>query len=111
MARTKIVTMDISVTALTPAVDQVLQMNEAGLGTYVCIANVHMCMEAFDSHDFCELVNEADLVIPDGKPISIAQKILGHKNAEQVRGQGIMNALCAISGENALNIDPVNLTV
>ena len=96
--------MNVDVTALQPSVDRVLELASLDKGTYVCVSNVHMCMESFDSVDFCSVVNKADLVIPDGKPLSIAQKLLGHKNAEQVRGQDIMNALCAISGGKSLNI-------
>jgi len=96
--------MKVNVIALSSALEQVNGMARDGFGAYVCVSNVHMCMETFDSVDFCKVVNEADLVIPDGKPLSIAQKLLGHKNAEQVRGQDIMNALCAVSGEKSLHI-------
>ncbi|MBQ0799821.1 MAG: WecB/TagA/CpsF family glycosyltransferase [Porticoccaceae bacterium] len=96
--------MDVDVTALAPAVDRILQSASANKGAYVCVANVHMCMEAFDSPHFCELINNADLVIPDGKPIAVAQKLLGHKEAAQVRGQDIMHALCAGSGEKLINV-------
>ena len=71
--------MDVDVTALRPSVDQVLQLAAIDQGAYICVANVHMCMECFDSPGFCALVNEADLVIPDGKPLSVAQRLLGHK--------------------------------
>ncbi|MEH6504172.1 MAG: WecB/TagA/CpsF family glycosyltransferase [Cycloclasticus sp.] len=104
MERTKIITMDVDVTTLPLAVDRVLQLADINQGAYVCVANVHMCMESFDSASFCSVVNKADLVIPDGKPLSIAQKLLGHEGASQVRGQDIMNALCAASGEKSLNI-------
>ncbi len=104
MIRTRIITMGVDVTALKPAVEQVLNRVSLKRGAYVCVSNVHMCMEAFDSRSFSDVVNSADLVIADGKPLSIAQKLLGHKNAEQVRGQDIMNALCQMSGEKSLNI-------
>jgi N-acetylglucosaminyldiphosphoundecaprenol N-acetyl-beta-D-mannosaminyltransferase len=104
MVKAKIITMDVDVTAIQPAVDNVLELVSAESGAYVCVSNVHMCMEVFDSVSFRDVVNGADLVIPDGKPLSIAQKLLGHKNAAQVRGQDIMNALCELSGDKSLNI-------
>jgi N-acetylglucosaminyldiphosphoundecaprenol N-acetyl-beta-D-mannosaminyltransferase len=61
-------------------------------------------MEAYDSIDFRDVVNNADVVIPDGKPLSLAQKLLGHKEAAQVRGEDIMNAICALSKTKLLNI-------
>jgi len=96
--------MKVGVTTLTKTVGLIEKMSRIKQGAYVCVSNVHMCMETFDSIHFCKVVNEADLVIPDGKPLAIAQKLLGHTNAEQVRGQDIMNALCAVSGEKSLNI-------
>jgi N-acetylglucosaminyldiphosphoundecaprenol N-acetyl-beta-D-mannosaminyltransferase len=104
MIRQKIITMDVDVTALGSAVDKVLNLVGSDRGAYVCVSNVHMCMETFDSSSFRGVVNQADLVIPDGKPLSIAQKLLGHKNAAQVRGTDIMKTLCELSGKKNLNI-------
>jgi len=104
MMRTKVLTMDVDVTALRIAVDKVLQLVCANRGAYVCVSNVHMCMEVFDSVEFKRVVNNADLVIPDGRPLSWAQKLLGHSHAQQVRGQDIMNAICEQSGSKNLNI-------
>jgi N-acetylglucosaminyldiphosphoundecaprenol N-acetyl-beta-D-mannosaminyltransferase len=100
----KIINMDVDVINLKGALEQVLTLSKLEQGAYVCVSNVHMCIEVFDSKEFASVVNSADLVIPDGKPLSWAQKLLGHKYAEQVRGQDIMNALCAASGEKSLNI-------
>ncbi|RLA19507.1 MAG: hypothetical protein DRQ61_11405 [Gammaproteobacteria bacterium] len=61
-------------------------------------------MEVFDSSSFTDVVNSVDIVIPDGKPLSIAPKLLGDKNVAQARGQNIMNTLCERSGEKSLNI-------
>ena len=102
--RQKILTMDVDVTDLKTAVAHVFNMVSLNSGAYVCVANVHMCMETFDSTDFRNIVNSANLVIPDGKPLSIAQKLLGYKDAAQVRGQDIMKTLCELSGEKNINI-------
>lgn len=102
--RCKIISMDVDVTNIGKALNNIEYLSKSNKGAYVCVSNVHMCMEIHGSKDFSDVVNSADLVIPDGKPLSWAQKLLGHKNAEQVRGQDIMNALCASSGEKSLNI-------
>lgn len=96
--------MGVDLTDLSLSVDRVIALSKANKGTYVCVSNVHMCMETFDSPDFGKVVDQADFVIPDGKPISVAQKLLGCKDAVQVRGQDIMNALCEISGAKNINI-------
>jgi N-acetylglucosaminyldiphosphoundecaprenol N-acetyl-beta-D-mannosaminyltransferase len=45
-----------------------------------------MLMEAFDSAGFRQVVNGADLVTPDGRPLVWALRSLGVKGATQVRG-------------------------
>ncbi|TCS37164.1 WecB/TagA/CpsF family glycosyltransferase [Reinekea marinisedimentorum] len=104
MKRIPIINMEVDVVNIASAVKTVSDWSKEKAGRYVCVSNVHMCMEAFDSQSFRSVVNGADMVIPDGKPISIAQKLLGQKQADQVRGQDIMNALCALSGEENLKI-------
>jgi N-acetylglucosaminyldiphosphoundecaprenol N-acetyl-beta-D-mannosaminyltransferase len=101
----RIISMEVDVINLSIALSKVEALaitSEANKkGSYVCVSNVHMCMEVFDSVVFAEIVNGADLTIPDGKPLYWAQKLLGHSDAEQVRGQDIMNALCARYGKNS----------
>lgn len=100
----KILTMEVDVTDLSSAVDQTLTLANSKFGAYVCVSNVHMCMETFDAMFFRDIVNSADLVIADGRPISWAQQLLGHKHAKQVRGQDIMTVLCQESHNLALSI-------
>jgi N-acetylglucosaminyldiphosphoundecaprenol N-acetyl-beta-D-mannosaminyltransferase len=96
--------MEVAIINIENALTEIETLVIKKAGSYVCVSNVHMCMEVFDSLEFASIVNNADLIIPDGKPLSWAQKLLGHPQAEQVRGQDIMNALCAVSGEKSLNI-------
>ena len=56
-----------------------------------------MCMEAYDDPRFEAVVNNSDLVLSDGKPISIAQRLLGCKLARQVRGTDLTYELCRLS--------------
>ncbi len=102
--RRKIINMEVNVIDLNEALEQVSFLTKSDSGAYICVSNVHMCMEVYDSTKFATVVNNADLVIPDGKPLSWAQKLLGHENAKQVRGQDIMNALCALSAEKGLKL-------
>ena len=99
-----ILKMSTSVTGLNSSVEFVLRETKKNVGSYVCVSNVHMCMEVFDDRSFLNVVNSANLVIPDGRPISWAQRLLGYKNAQQVRGQDIMSELCRLSGSMAFNI-------
>ena len=59
------------------AANGVVELAEAGAGGVVCVATVHMVMEAFDAPDFQRSVNAADLVTPDGVPLVWALRRLG----------------------------------
>jgi len=78
--------------------------DSATAGKNICVSNVHMCMESFDDPTFCKLVNDADLVIPDGKPLVWAQKLLGEKRTQQVRGADITALLCEESTRSGIPI-------
>ena len=103
-SRSTVISMILDITNIKSVISNVELLLKEGVASYICVSNVHMCMEVFDSQRFADIVNNADLVIPDGRPIFWAQKLLGHKNAEQVRGQDIMNELCSVSGVKKLNI-------
>ena len=59
---------------------------KAGESRYVCVANVHMIMEAFDDPHFKDIVNAADLVTPDGMPLVWILRHQGFTNQTRVYG-------------------------
>ncbi|MEN3157047.1 WecB/TagA/CpsF family glycosyltransferase [Alkalimonas sp. NCh-2] len=72
---------------------------------YVCLANVHMCMEAWDQPDFAALVNQAALVLADGRPVYWAQRLLlpaSSPPTEQIRGVDFVQAICAMAAQQQI---------
>lgn len=53
---------------------------------YVCIASVNNVMEAYDSQAFQLVMNQADLVTPDGMPLVWGLRLLGQGSATRVYG-------------------------
>jgi N-acetylglucosaminyldiphosphoundecaprenol N-acetyl-beta-D-mannosaminyltransferase len=102
--RSTIISMIIDITNIKDVINNVELLVKEKASSYICVSNVHMCMEVYDCPVFAKVVNEADLIIPDGRAICWAQKLLGHKYAEQVRGEDIMNTICESSGSKNLNI-------
>lgn len=78
--------MRVDATSYEDAARRVARWADGSRSAYVCVASVHMVMEAFDSAPFRGVVNGADLVTPDGKPLVWALKGLGLGDASQVRG-------------------------
>lgn len=95
--RTHVVQMDLVIALLAA-------WSEQKQGRYVCVANVHMCMETYDHADFEKVVNGADLTVTDGRPLVWAQKWLGYKQASQVRGADLTEALCCHAEQHGLNV-------
>jgi N-acetylglucosaminyldiphosphoundecaprenol N-acetyl-beta-D-mannosaminyltransferase len=59
---------------------------QQNLSCYICVATVNELMEAYDSPDFQVVMNEADLVTPDGMPLVWGLKLLGQKDSSRVYG-------------------------
>ncbi len=78
--------MRVDATSYEDASRRVVQWAHEERSAYMCVASVHMVMEAFDSQAFRQVVNGADLVTPDGRPLVWALKALRVRGASQVRG-------------------------
>jgi N-acetylglucosaminyldiphosphoundecaprenol N-acetyl-beta-D-mannosaminyltransferase len=86
------------------AADAVIELAEAGAGGVVCIATVHMVMEAFDAPEFQRSVNAADLVTPDGVPLVWLLRSLGLPETRRVYGPTLMRLVCRRAEERGLPI-------
>jgi N-acetylglucosaminyldiphosphoundecaprenol N-acetyl-beta-D-mannosaminyltransferase len=102
MRREAILKMDVNVTSVDQAISRIEVWIKKKEAHVVCVSNVHMCMEVYDDPEFADIVNKADKIIPDGKPLSWALRFLGHDLAEQVRGADITLSLCRIMGSASL---------
>jgi N-acetylglucosaminyldiphosphoundecaprenol N-acetyl-beta-D-mannosaminyltransferase len=78
--------MKVSHTDYERSTAQILSWARQGVSKYVCVATVNNVMEAYDSESFRTVMNEADLVTPDGMPVVWALKALGYRKATRVYG-------------------------
>lgn len=104
MKDTKVINMTTHILSKDELVSKCLKLAKERKGGYVCVSNVHMCMEVFDKKEFAEIVNNADFVIPDGRPIAWGQRLLGNTDAKQIRGEDITQAFCEKSNESSLRL-------
>lgn len=101
-AKVKVVSLETDVCDHRSAVERVARL--IGTGGYVCVATVHMVMEAHDDPAFAAKVNAADLIVPDGMPLLWMQKAQGTKEAQRVRGNDLMPAVCKYAEENGMSV-------
>jgi N-acetylglucosaminyldiphosphoundecaprenol N-acetyl-beta-D-mannosaminyltransferase len=61
---------------------------------YICVTSVHGIMSARSSSVFRQILNEADIVTPDGMPVVWAMRSFGCHQQSRVYGPTLMLALC-----------------
>jgi len=92
--------MRVHLESLESAIDKIFSLANKGSGSYVCVSNVHMCMEVQDSLRMKKVVNSSDLTVTDGKPIYLIAKLKNFFSIKldrivtQVRGQDLVDGIC-----------------
>jgi N-acetylglucosaminyldiphosphoundecaprenol N-acetyl-beta-D-mannosaminyltransferase len=84
--------LDLLVDAVAPedALETIGRRLEEGGRVSVCAANVHMVMEARRDPTFRDVVNGADLVVPDGMPLVWLARRRGHDGVRRVYGPDLV---------------------
>jgi N-acetylglucosaminyldiphosphoundecaprenol N-acetyl-beta-D-mannosaminyltransferase len=80
----------VDATSYDDAAGQILEWTRSSQGRYVCLANVHMLMEARDDPEFRKIVDAADLVAPDGMPLVWMLRSKGRRSQPRVYGPTLM---------------------
>jgi N-acetylglucosaminyldiphosphoundecaprenol N-acetyl-beta-D-mannosaminyltransferase len=75
-----------------------------GESFYVCFANVHVLVEAYLNKDFARVVSGANLVTPDGKPLTWALRLLYGLKQERVCGMDIIPSLLQAATDKELPV-------
>lgn len=71
---------------------------------YTCVANVHMLIEAHNDKSFANIVSNANVITPDGKPLTWALKILYHIRQERVAGMDLLPDLLESAVDNNIPV-------
>ena len=75
-------------------IELILQWANQRFSKVICVANVHMLMEAHSNPAFGSILANADMVTPDGMPIVWLMKMMGDRHQDRVAGMDILMALC-----------------
>lgn len=102
--KVKIINCDINPISLKLLCEKITECIKEKKGHYICESNVHQIIQAYDHEKFAEVVNNADLALPDGRPVYWALKLLNHKDAEYLPGYYVTKKLCKFAAENNLKV-------
>ena len=93
MQKCKVIKSDISIGTFDKFVESLIELSNNKKSSYVCVCNAHMLIEASDSEKFSNIVNEADIVTPDGKPVAKALEWLYGIEQPRVAGMDLIESL------------------
>lgn len=90
MLKKRIIAIDVSMGSYKTFIDSILEYGRKRQSAYVCFGCVHMLVEAYFSKTFQQIVNNADIVTPDGIPISKSFRLFHNIKQERIDGMGFL---------------------
>lgn len=87
----------VAVTDMKKTLELLDDKLEEWRGRYVCVANVHTTVTAYEDEQYRAVQNGAVLVLPDGGPLSRYSREHGFKDAQRVTGPDLMREVLTIS--------------
>ena len=104
MEKRKLMDIDISIGEYGEFTEKIIELAGNKKGGYVCVANVHMIIEAYNDPEFARVINNADIVTPDGMPLAIMLKLLSGKKQDRVAGMDILPDLILLAARMKLSV-------
>jgi N-acetylglucosaminyldiphosphoundecaprenol N-acetyl-beta-D-mannosaminyltransferase len=90
MERKSILGSVITLGSYSSFLDRIIDLAGHKVPSYVCFANVHMVVEASKDAQFKQVINQATIVAPDGKPLSVFLKWFHGIRQDRVCGMDIL---------------------
>ena len=90
-----------------PYADFITEITDAAVAKrseYVCLANVHMLVEAYRNKEFATVVRNANSVTPDGKPLCWALRVLYGIKQDRVAGVDLTQDLLQAASQKSIRV-------
>jgi len=104
LSNNRIISIDIDAIDKRAATRKIISWAKKRQSSYVCFSNVHMVMEAYDDQEFKDIVNSADLALPDGMPLVWMLKGKRIKQQERVCGPDMTILLCEVAAKEGIEV-------
>ena len=96
--------MRVHATSYADAVHRIAAWADARESRYVCEAPVHMVMESYDSSEYRDVINGADMVTPGGMPIVWMMRLLGVGGQPRVYGPAMTLKVCEYAALHGVKV-------
>lgn len=102
--RLNIIGSQVTAAPLDALINVILGWSRERKSKVVCVANTHMLVEAYQKPSFCEVLQNADVVTPDGMLLALMLKLIGVKSQDSVAGLDLMYTLCQKASEENISV-------
>ena len=92
--RVNILGVGVSAVNMASAIAEIDRVIETGRRSYVCVTSVHGVVDSRFDPDLRTIHNQADLVVPDGKPLVWVCRMTGYRHVSQVCGPDLLPTFC-----------------
>lgn len=100
----RLISIDISIKSYKCFLRDLAANAQNRISSYTCVANVHMLVEAYKDKDFAAVVNNADMVTPDGMPLTKALNNLYDIKQDRVAGMDLLPDLLCVSEKQDIRV-------
>ncbi|GAB4043909.1 WecB/TagA/CpsF family glycosyltransferase [Spirosoma litoris] len=100
----KIISINVTCQSYSDFVQKLTSLAAAKSSSYICVANVHMCIEAYKDKAFAAVVNGADIITPDGMPLVKALRLLYGIDQDRVAGMDLLPDLLKESENRKISV-------
>lgn len=100
----RVIGLPVTALPLAEQVTTILNWAKSWSSRYVCIANVHMLIEGYRDSNFALVLENSDLVTPDGMPLVWMLQLMGVRNQDRVAGLDVLMALCRQASEEGISV-------
>lgn len=104
MKKKELLSIKLTIGAYQSFIDKLVGLARNRISSYVCIVNVHSCIEAHRNNAYAEVVNNADVATPDGMPLVKGLKWLYGIQQKKVSGPDLMPVLLKEAAEKSLKV-------
>lgn len=91
---------NIAVTNMEKAIEDISNRVDEWRGEYICVSNVHTTVMAHDDENYRKIQNSSVMSLPDGGPLSAHSRSNGTTAAQRVTGPDLMREILSRSGEH-----------
>jgi len=104
LPKKRVISINVSIGSYEDFLTEIVNLAKKRQSNYICVANVHMLIEAYENPSYNQIVNNAIITTPDGMPIVFYLKLFYKINQDRVAGMDLFPDLLQKAADNNLRV-------